>query len=56
MQKRSLMMYEVTLRSGKKIVARQLFDSEDKAFEFYESYRDKYTCEFKNLSFYRKPH
>jgi hypothetical protein len=49
-------MYEVTIKSGKKLVARQVFDSEEKAFEFYESYRDKYTCEFKNLSFYKTLH
>ena len=50
------MMFEVTIKSGKKLVARQLFDSEDKAFEFYHRYSDKYTCEFKNLSYYKKLH
>lgn len=46
-------MYQVTLMSGRKIVSRLKFDDEEKAWAFYDENRDRYTCEFKNLSYYK---
>jgi hypothetical protein len=47
-------MYQVTVMSGRKIVSRQKFSSEDEAGEYYDRYTDRYTCEFKNLSYYKE--
>jgi hypothetical protein len=47
-------MYQVTVMSGRKIVSRQKFSSEDEAWEYYDRYSDKYTCEFTNLFYYYK--
>ena len=47
------MMYQVTVMSGRKIVSRTKFDNEDDAWAYYDRHCDKYTCEFKNLSFYK---
>lgn len=48
------MMYQVTVMSGRKIVSRQKFSNEDEAWEFYDRYTDRYTCEFKNLNYYKE--
>lgn len=46
-------MYQVTVMSGRRIISRTKFDNEDDAWSHYDRNCGKYTCEFKNLSFYK---
>jgi len=47
-------MYEVTLKSGRKIVSRTKFSNMDDAFYFIAQNERKYTCEFIDLAYFRR--
>jgi hypothetical protein len=44
-------MYEITLKQGRKVISRTIFETESEAFDFMEQYRTKFECELKNLSY-----
>lgn len=46
------MRYEVKLFSGRRVVRKEIFNNFDCAMAFFEMNRDKYRCEFKDLSAY----
>ena len=45
-------MFEVTLKSGRKIVSRTKFSNMDDAFYFISQNERKYTCEFIDLAYF----
>lgn len=45
-------MFEVTLKSGRKIVSRTKFSNMDEAFYFISQNERKYTCEFIDLAYF----
>jgi hypothetical protein len=47
-------MFEVTVKNGRKIMSRATFDNEDAAWAFFDSNSSRYTCEFKDLRFFRR--
>lgn len=46
------MRYEVILMNGRRVVRKELFANFDAAMAFFESNRDKYKCEFRDIHAY----
>lgn len=47
-------MYEVSLLNGKRIVKKETFKSYEAAMAFFDANRDKYTCDFRDLGYYKQ--
>lgn len=46
-------MYQVALMDGKRVVQKEVFRSYEAAMAFFDSMREKYTCEFRDLKYYQ---
>lgn len=46
------MRYEVSLLKGNRIVRKELFANYESAMAFFDSSRDRFTCEFRDLHAY----